>query len=262
VTYQPPTAPEPQNQPPYPEQPEAPVTGQPQAPYLGQPQPPYPGQPLVGEPLGAPVAPPRKGGNTMLLVLSGVVALFVLCCGGGATGVYLMRDQFADSLARPSPSPTRASPRPIEPFPSDLPSLPAAPTQETEDLKPGQTLVVTSDEGDEVEVTVSAPRNRKDCGAYSKPKSGAYLIVDVTVQVTKGRGTISPYDFTFLLPDSTTTDAAGGRVTDCGKDLDYGNNMRAGTKRSGQLVFDVKPAKGQIVYKTRSREIAGSWKIG
>lgn len=246
MTYEPPTVPGPPSQPP---------------PYPGPPVGPYP--PLAGEQLGSAVAPPRGRNNTLLFVLCGVVAVLVLCCGGGATLVYQFRDEFSRSLAAPSPTPTRSRPPlPDWPQPSAQPSLPPGGSTDTENMEPGATLVVVSEEGDEVEVTVRAPRGRKECGAYSKPKSGAYLIVDVTVEVTKGKGTISPFDFTFLLPDSSTTEPAGGRVTECGKDLDYANNMRAGTKRSGQLVFDVKPAKGQIVYKTRDREFAGSWKIG
>lgn len=220
---------------------------------------PYPGVPYHGgpPPAAAPSGPRR---SWLGLALGGLVVVLVLCCGGGAALMYVFRGEFAVAEEPAGDAPPSADPlRPTRPSPS-APTPSATPA--TQNLKPGQTLVVVDEDGDELQVTVRAPRTNKGCSEFAKPRSGGYLVLDVTVRVSRGTGDISPFAFNFLSPDSTTTEVAGGRVTECGKDLDNARNLPAGTKRTGQLVFDVKPARGQVVFKGAGNEIAGTWKIG
>lgn len=256
MTYQPPTGPP---------QPGEPPPSGPPAPYYGglTPGVPYGAAPYGGVPAGPPVPPPRGRRNTVVIVVCALAALLVLLCGGGATAVVLMADRLA---AEPTPAPTRSGrpqrlAEPVLPLPSVSPSPSRPPVLENQ--KVGSTLVVADDEGT-LEVTLASVKVlKKGCSGYAeKPESGTFLLAEVTLKVTDGLASVNPLYFAFVAPDGNTANAFDGALSDCDKRrLDASNNLRAGTVRKGQLVFDVK-AKGQIVYQDSGGRTAGSWQIG
>jgi hypothetical protein len=216
-----------------------------------------------------PVAPAKK--NTTPLILAIVGGLVVLCCGGGVVAAI------ANSGDDPSPTPTAAAPRvktadptkadptPAEPDPTEGPDAPA--DTETFDMKVGSTLVVKSDDGDRHDVTVrSFTTFKKGCSSFSpEPDNGMYLVVDVLVNVVTGTASVNPLHFTWVGEDGTTDTGIGGGFSGCAKNrLDSQNDLRAGQKRAGQIVFDVASTKGAVEYSSGAftGKTMGSWKAG
>jgi hypothetical protein len=244
VTYPPPEQPQPYSGPPYGEQ-------QPQ--YHAAPQ--YGVQP-----------PPGKGSRTWIWIAAAVVTLLVLCIGGGVALVLSARHYSEETASAPlvTPEPFDESGEPWFTPDDDVPELDLdEQVPEPEVLRLGETLVITGNKGDAFEVVVKNKKFRKKgCDPYSpKSENGGYLIADVTVTVTKGKADVSPFDFDLVTPDGTTMDNSGGIRSQCGNDLDYVQDLKAGSKRRGQLVFDVGSPKGEITYKVDGA-VAGSWKVG
>jgi hypothetical protein len=271
VTYQPPEQPG-QQPPPAPSGPPLPAP----PPYYGEPSagpqdagpqyagPQYAGPQYAGPQYAGP-QPPKKS-KAVYWVVGAVVATLLLCAGGATAVVFAIKrsaDRIAaqseyDPFERPLPEVGSSSVPPFDPD-SDETGDPAP-----ELLKIGETLVMTSEAGDQLEVTVRKQKFRKTpCGAYGqKPKNGGYLIADVSVKVTKGKGDVSPYDFEFLTPDDYSMDNTAGGGSYCGNDIASIRGLKAGGKRSGQVVFDVPSAKGEIIFKSPLGAVAGSWKVG
>jgi hypothetical protein len=260
VTYQPPEQPG-QQPPPAPSGPSFPTP----PPYYGAPPAAMSyGEPPAGLQYAAP-QPPKKSKAVFWVVGAVVAALFL--CAGGATAVVFAVKRSADRIAAQPAYDPFDEPLP-EIDPSSDPQLDPDP-DETADpgpklLKIGETLVMTSNAGDEFEVTVRKQKFRKTpCGEYGlKPKNGGYLIADVSVKVTKGKADVSPYDFEFLTPDDYSMDNTAGGGSYCGNDIASIRGLKAGGKRSGQVVFDVPKAKGEIIFKSPLGDVAGSWKVG
>ncbi|MBO4210956.1 DUF4352 domain-containing protein, partial [Micromonospora echinofusca] len=142
---------------------------------------------------------------------------------------------------------------------------PPATDDETENMAIGDTLILTSSDGDELRVTVQKVTTRKTgCRSYApEPDNGTYLVADVTVEVVKGTGSINPLYFNFVDSSGTEENGLGGIFAGCGTALSSGVDLAAGTKRSGTVVFDVKSAKGKIVYaELLGGNARGSWKVG
>ncbi|MEU3452022.1 DUF4352 domain-containing protein [Micromonospora sp. NPDC006766] len=258
--------------------PQPPVSGAPQPPYppvLGEPQPPYPPQPPAGggpyPPPGGPYppapgqpfgVPPAKKSNKTVWIIVGIAAavLLLLCCGGGIFAVYNGFKKVQDTVeSLPTPGITAD---PFDETPTGAPkSTPKpGPTGETFNMRPGETLVITDDQGT-IEITVSKFHTKdKACQAYlPEPKNGIYLIADVTAEVTKGKASINPFYFSWIDADGNEENGLGGALSGCGKLLGSGINLAAGSKRTGQLVFDVKDTNGNLEYE-HQLETAGSWK--
>ncbi|MFE9205305.1 DUF4352 domain-containing protein [Micromonospora sp. NPDC007230] len=269
--YPPPTAPQP------PTTPFPPVAGTPQPPYpptSGTPYPPQPPSsgtpyppagaypaggaypPAPGQPFGAP---PAKQSNKNVWIIVGIIAavLLLLCCGGGIFAIYSGAKKAQDAVeSLPTPAVSYDAPtRGAEPTPE------AGQTDgETFNMKPGDTLIINDDDGT-VEITVSNFRTKdKACQTYMPgPKNGMYLIADVTAEVTKGTGSINPFYFKWIGADGSEANGVAGALSGCGKLLGSGNDLASGSKRTGQLVFDVKDKNGTLEYEHRL-ETAGSWK--
>jgi hypothetical protein len=266
VTYPPPEQPQPSSGPPISG---PPTSGPPSGPVY--PGPPYPG-PAYGEqqppyyaaPPYGPQPAPAKGGRTWIWIAAGVATLLVLCIAGGVALVLAARQYSSDTAGSPvvTPAPFDRSGEPWFDPDDEIPEV-DEPLPEPTVLKLGDTLVLTSDKGDQFEVTVKNKKFRKKgCDPYSpKSENGGYLIADVAVKVTKGKADVSPFDFDLVTPDGTTMDNSGGIRSQCGNDLDYVQDLKAGGKRSGQLVFDVGSPKGEITFKVDGA-VAGSWKVG
>jgi hypothetical protein len=131
-------------------------------------------------------------------------------------------------------------------------------------LKPGTTLTITGDDGSVQDTTILSFKQHKGaCGSFgADPENGTYLIAEVRVVQKKGTGSVNPLYFDFVGDDGTTSNSIGGAFSGCAKnDLDSTNSLRAGSKRSGQVVFDVKSAKGTVeMTPGLIAETIGSWK--
>ncbi|TBL30678.1 DUF4352 domain-containing protein, partial [Verrucosispora sp. SN26_14.1] len=151
-------------------------------------------------------------------------------------------------------APTEAAPPPPPP-PTNSP-----PSGETYNLSIGTTLVVNDNDGT-VEITVTRVRTvNEGCRSFApEPRKGRYLIADVTATVTKGTASINPIYFEWVAADGTTVNGLAGILAGCGETIGSGNNLPAGTKRVGTVVFDVADTNGVVEYKPLFRS-AGSWR--
>ncbi|MEU7982142.1 DUF4352 domain-containing protein [Micromonospora sp. NPDC049081] len=224
--------------------------------------PPPPGAPV---PPGYPLGPPPGGssGKKVWIVIGIVVAVLVLlCCGGIVVAAVVggsRANEAADDWERSLPTPgATAAPT----LPGGRPSAaPSSTGDETFNLKAGETLVISDDDGT-IEITVrSFSTSTKGCRSFAPPPDkGMYLIADVTATVTKGTASINPFYFQWVADNGTTVNGLAGALSGCGGDmLDSGSSIPAGSKRSGAVVFDVADKKGVVEYQHRF-EAAGSWK--
>jgi hypothetical protein len=121
-------------------------------------------------------------------------------------------------------------------------------------LDVGDTVELRTGYGDVLEITITAAESKKSCGATARrPETGSYLIADVTVEVTSGRATVKAADFDFAATAGGWPHRdIGPDFTGCGgSGLGTLNNIGAGTRRDGRLVFDV-AGPGRIVYHVSS----------
>ncbi|PZF82797.1 DUF4352 domain-containing protein, partial [Micromonospora deserti] len=247
-------------------QPPVPGTPYPQMPgasYPAAPVPPGgPGYPPGGPgyPLGAPQpAAPTKNKKTILIIAIAAVALTLLCCVGGIAAIIAGADKAADELDNALPTPAVTG---VPDLPGAAPSASASAGAdgETFNMEPGDTLVLSDDEGT-IEITVTKfTTATKGCRPYApKPGKGLYLIAHVTATVTKGKGSINPFYFEWVAADGTTVNGLASALSGCGDTLNSGSNLRAGSKRTGTVVFDVANKNGALEYQHRF-ETAGSWR--
>jgi hypothetical protein len=248
---------------PYPPQPGQPYPTQqfPAQPYPGEPYPgqPYPGQPYPGQPYPGPVGPPAKSSNrTLVIVLVVVGALLLLCCVG-VIGLFAVRAYQSDAAASNNPgvsAPTRG-------LPGDDETV-AAPTGANANLPLGKAATFTDSDGTWTVAVTARTWSDKNCGSaagFFPDPDGKLLIVDVAFEVTKGTASINPFFFDYL-------DSAGKRgdyaiLSGCDEPpLEADNDLPAGTKRTGKIVFDVTVGQtGVIQYENLFGDDAASWKI-
>jgi hypothetical protein len=124
----------------------------------------------------------------------------------------------------------------------------------------GTTIVARSSKGT-TEVTVTASKRQKNAckpTSLNKAESGAYVIIDVTVKITDGVGSINPLYFAYVDAGGTTISEA--IFASC-KDLGSGNDFPAGTVRSGQLAYDVATGPGTLSWSGVLGGQLGSWTI-
>ncbi|MFC0029065.1 DUF4352 domain-containing protein [Micromonospora chaiyaphumensis] len=248
-------------------QPAYPATGAAFPPPPGQ-YPPPPGEayPPTGPYPPAPgqFGPPPKKSNKNVWITVGIVVavMLLLCCGGGIFAIYSGAQKTKDAIDNlPTPGVTYGNP--IDDAPTGGASATPEPGRtdgETFNMPSGDTLIINDDDGT-VEITVSNFRTKdKACQQYMPgPKNGMYLIADVTAEVTKGTGSVNPFYFKWVGSDGTEESGVGGAFSGCGKLMGSGNNLPSGTKRTGQLIFDVKNKNGTLEYQHHLRT-AGSWK--
>ncbi|MGQ5260468.1 hypothetical protein ACTWLT_06885 [Micromonospora sp. ZYX-F-536] len=261
--WAPPTAP----QPPYASAPQPPYasTPYPASPDQPWPQPPfsggaYPAAGGPGYPLTMPPPVPTKNSKKTVVVVAVTAALLtLLCCAGGIVAVVIGANRAATEVteALPTPGVTRGAGQPPNAVPSPTPR---SANGDTRDMSPGDTLVIDGDDGT-VEITVTKfSTATKPCASYGlQPDEGMYVIADVTVTVTKGTGSANPFYFQWVAADGTETNAIGGAFSGCGKPMPAGNDLTAGTRRTGSVVFDVHDTRGALEYQ-HEFETAGSWK--
>ncbi|MFG3679070.1 hypothetical protein ACGF5H_03055 [Micromonospora chalcea] len=227
----------------------------------GQPYPPT-GAPYP--PPGAPFGPPAKKSNKNVWITIGIVAalLLLLCCGGGIFAVYSGVNKAQEVVDSP-PTPSVTDGVPAQETPTGAPTgtpQPGTTDDKTFNMPAGDKLIINDADGT-IEITVGNFRTRNAaCNEIMPgPKKGMFMIADVTAEITKGTGSINPFYFSWVAEDGTEENGIGGAFSGCGKLMTSGNNLPAGSKRSGQLIFDVKDQNGVVEYKHRFRT-AGSWK--
>ncbi|MEH1166645.1 DUF4352 domain-containing protein [Micromonospora sp. CPCC 205539] len=247
---------------PYPTSPDQPW---PQPPFAGGAYPPpgggaYPPPGGGAYPLTMPPPTPAKSSKKTVVVVAVTAAvLALLCCAGGIVAVVIGANRAAEQVtdARPTPNVTRG----VGLAPGTAPATARPSTNaETRNMAPGETLVVDGDEGS-FEITVTKfSTSSKACTTYGlKPDEGMYVIADVKVSITKGTASVNPLFFQWVAPDGTETNAIGGAFSGCGKPMPSGNDLTAGSTRTGSVVFDVHDTKGVLEYQYRF-ETVGSWK--
>ncbi|MFI9642064.1 DUF4352 domain-containing protein [Micromonospora sp. NPDC051925] len=236
-----------------------PVSGAGYPPGSGAGYPPPPGGPgAPGYPLGPPQPAPSSGTKVWIIIGVVVAVVLLLCCGGIVAAVVAggrTANEAADEIERSLPTPGATT---APALPGDKPS---STDDETFNMKAGETLVISDDDGT-IEITVrSFSTSSKGCRSFAPPPDkGMYLIADVTATVTKGTASINPFYFQWVADDGTTVNGLAGALSGCGGDmLDSGSSIRAGSKRSGAVVFDVADKKGAVEYQHKF-EAAGSWK--
>ncbi|MEV0212626.1 DUF4352 domain-containing protein [Micromonospora sp. NPDC050695] len=229
------------------------------------PQPPFSGgaYPAAGGPgyplTMPPPVQPKSSKRTVVAVAVTAAVLTLLCCAGGIVAVVIGANRAANEVtdALPTPGVTRGVGRPPAAAPK---STPRSANGDTRNMSAGDTLVIDGDDGT-VEITVTKfSTATKPCKSYGlKPDEGMYVIADVTVTVTKGTAATNPLSFQWVAADGTETNAIGGAFSGCGKPMPAGNDLTAGTRQTGSVVFDVHDTSGVLEYQHQF-ETAGSWK--
>ncbi|MEV4655242.1 DUF4352 domain-containing protein [Micromonospora sp. NPDC049301] len=219
----------------------------------GYPPPTGPGYPLTMPP---PV-PTKNSKKTVVVIAVTAAVLTLLCCAGGIVAVVIGANRAANEVteALPTPDVTRGVGQPRNASPAPAPS-----SGDTRNMAAGDTLVIDGDDGT-IEITVTKFSSAtKPCTSYGlKPDEGMYVIADVTVTVTSGTGSVNPLFFQWVAADGTETNAIAGAFSGCGKPMPAGNDLTAGTRRTGSVVFDVPDTNGVLEYQ-HEFETAGSWK--
>ncbi|MET8255742.1 hypothetical protein [Micromonospora sp. NPDC005197] len=260
--------------------PQAPVPPSPWSAAANPPQPPFSGgaypqaggaypqpgagaYPPPGGP-GYPLMPPppvqtKNSKKTVVAIAVTAAVLTLLCCAGGIVAVVIGANRAANEVtdALPTPAVTRGVGQPPS---STAPSPRASADSDTRNMSAGDTLVI-DDNGGTVEITVTKfSTATKPCTSYGlKPDEGMYVIADVTVAVTKGTGSANPLYFQWVAADGTETNAIAGAFSGCGKPMPAANDLTAGTKRTGSVVFDVQDTSGVLEYQHKFAT-AGSWR--
>ncbi|GAA2182579.1 hypothetical protein [Micromonospora lupini] len=219
---------------------------------------PPPGGP--GYPLMVPPPAPTKNSNRTVVAIAVTAAvLTLLCCAGGIVAVVIGANRAANEVpdALPTPAVTRGVGQPPA---TTAPSPRASDGGDTRNMSAGDTLVIDDTSGT-VEITVTKfSTATKPCRSYGlKPDEGMYVIADVTVAVTKGTGSANPLYFQWVAADGTETNAIAGAFSGCGKPMPAANNLTAGAKSTGSVVFDVHDTSGVLEYQHKFAT-AGSWK--
>jgi hypothetical protein len=253
--HQPPPPPQPYSGPPQ-QQPYPQGYGQP----YGQPQ--Y-GQPQYGvQPGYPPPPPPAKTRRWPVIVGVGALLLVSLCLIGATLSNESDKKSKAGVSTTAAAKPGKTTAKDDSDSDSDSNSDDGSANFS---LKPGTIMTITGDDGNVQEAVILSFKVRKNaCNSFGgEPKNGSFLVADVRVTQKKGTGAVNPLFFTWVGEDGTTSSAIDGAFSGCATNtLDSTNALRAGTKRAGQMVFDVSSSGGTVEYAPGGlgSEAVGSWK--
>ncbi len=217
--------------------------------------PPQQGYPPPGYPVQAPAKKSKHG--VLIAVVVGAVFVF---CGSMALIGFLGNDE----VKKPAGSSAAAADDPAD-GPVDKPK-PAPLKDEPTDqfgLAVGKPLIL-QDGNSKQEITVKSFKFYKSCDGIGDPKLGGYLVVDVQVVQKAGVGSANSLSFEYVSDSGGTANSMSGLFSGCddGAELSATNSLRAGQKRAGKVVFDVKSAAGEIEYTPDwLSKTAGSWKL-
>jgi hypothetical protein len=221
---------------------------QPNDPYQ-PPQPPYQPPTVV-----QPVVPAKSGNRTLFIVLGVVAGAVALCCVAGVGAFVFARGWITTRTEEPT-SRVEVTLQPVSPG--------GQPPQSDSLNRPVGTAVnVTSGSNAFRIVVTSATWRDTNCeeNEFIPPPEGRLLVLDVTIQVTKGTASVNPFFFEYADSDGVTGNLS---IFDgCEPRLDSGNDLPAGTTLTGKIVFDVTGrTTGTVSYSDWLSGPAASWTI-
>lgn len=122
----------------------------------------------------------------------------------------------------------------------------------------GQPVAFTTPDGAGT-VTVNGVTRSSAPDVFGQPpKHGAFLIVDLTLAVSRGSATANPFGFSAQDAQSFTYQAAAGVAQ---QDIDS-SNLSAGQQVRGQIAFDVPPGPVTVSWRTPLGTTVATWAIG
>jgi Domain of unknown function (DUF4352) len=250
-----------------PAQPPQPMSG---APY-GHPYPPQPGYgyppPQPGQPswMPPPVAPVKKTWTGKRIVMAAVGGVLVLCCGGA--GLAVLTDDAPTTTTSTSTGETGGSkPADGAPAAQNPEKAPAEKPAENDTFNvPTGTKITHADDGDTIEAVMrSVKTHKKGCNSLGvDPENGLFVVVDVVVTQTKGKGSVNPLDFTFVAEDGTSANALSAAFSGCDEPSLASADLRAGQKRAGKIAFDIGMKQGSLEWAPGGlgADTVGSWAV-
>jgi len=226
---------------------------------------PYPPQQYSAPAAYYPPGPPQKRKSQAPKVVGIVAAVIVGVCLLGTVLSVMFPDR--EKASGPSVT-TKAPAAPLAEEPTgQAATAPEGGTDEGKNfnLPPGTTMTITGEDGSVMEATMSGFKVHKGaCGRIgADPDNGSYLIAEVRVVQKKGTGFVNPIDFTFVSDSGETDNGLAGALSGClTNSLGSTAKLRAGSRRSGQIAFDVKDGKGAVEYAPGGlgADTVGSWK--
>ncbi|MBO3738735.1 hypothetical protein [Actinoplanes flavus] len=221
-------------------------------PTQGYPMPPQPGFP-AGPGAGRP-----SGGRRAALLLAGVAAVVTVGL------VALTDDTGTGEATTASTQATRAgTAEALQAGPGREESATGTPA-ETFGIPVGS--VITHRDGGDVVTAVarSVKTYRQGCNSLDvDPEQGLYVVVDVLVTQSRGRGSVNPLDFTFVAEDGTSANALSAAFSGCDDPALAAADLRSGQKRAGKIAFDTGMKSGTVEWAPGGlgADTVGSWRI-
>lgn len=121
----------------------------------------------------------------------------------------------------------------------------------------GQPVAFTTSDGAGTVTVNGAQRSTAPDVFGQPPKHGSFLILDLTLSVTRGTATANPFGFTAQDGQSYTYQAAPGVAR---QDIDS-SNLSAGQSVRGEIAFDVPPGPVTVSWRTPLGSTVATWAI-
>jgi hypothetical protein len=202
------------------------------------------------------------GNRIALAVVGGVL---VLCCGGAGLAVLSGDpDTTTTSVSAGETTETKAADgaQPAQELKKGSAEEQAA--KDTFNVAAGA-KITHQDGGDTIEAVMRSVKTHKQgCSSLDvDPENGLFVVVDVVVTQTKGKGSVNPLDFTFVADDGTSANALSAVFSGCDEPSLASANLRAGQKRAGKIAFDIGMKKGSLEWAPGGlgADTVGSWAV-
>jgi hypothetical protein len=216
------------------------------------------------EPIRMSYEPPRyalvRKSNANRIAAVVVGGLLVLCCGG--IGLAALTDDTSTTTAPTAATGTAGQEPTGDAEAGREPE--AAPADDAGSFNvPAGSRIVHRDGGGTVQAVMRSVRtHRKACNSIDvEPENGLFVVVDVIVSQTKGKGSVNPLDFTFVAEDGTSANALSAVFWGCDEPSLAAADLRAGQKRAGKIAFDASMRAGTLEWAPGGlgSDTAGSW---
>jgi hypothetical protein len=216
------------------------------------------------EPIRMSYEPPRyalvRKSNANRIAAVVVGGLLVLCCGG--IGLAALTDDTSTTTAPTAATGTAGQEPTGDAEAGREPE--AAPADDAGSFNvPAGSRIVHRDGGGTVQAVMRSVRtHRKACNSIDvEPENGLFVVVDVIVSQTKGKGSVNPLDFTFVAEDGTSANALSAVFSGCDEPSLAAADLRAGQKRAGKIAFDASMRAGTLEWAPGGlgSDTAGSW---
>jgi hypothetical protein len=200
----------------------------------------------------------KSNANRIAAVVVG--GLLVLCCGG--IGLAALTDDTSTTTAPTAATGTAGQEPTGDAEAGREPE--AAPADDAGSFNvPAGSRIVHRDGGGTVQAVMRSVRtHRKACNSLDvEPENGLFVVVDVIVSQTKGKGSVNPLDFTFVAEDGTSANALSAVFSGCDEPSLAAADLRAGQKRAGKIAFDASMRAGTLEWAPGGlgSDTAGSW---